>query len=271
MPRPSITSTTNPWSASHCDSSSGRWARTTRPQCGPPYGSSSTGIGSAGSAPPGVNIATRRSFGPADRYVGAAHDDRGLGRAREGVQRLGAPHEPGHRQRLVDGLAHQHGEIAGGHGPVLAHGVAHPIERAGGGEPPDVHLGRLVGGAHPHVVGRREHRVDLQARRRHRLAVDQQRAGVVAVAHGEQPPARQPGRHALGDVGPALVVVGPHDLGRAVLDVDREHLHVTLVARLHEGERRALVGPRHGDDVLERVAVPRHVDPFAVERRARAG
>ena len=69
-PRPSTTSTANPWSANHCDMRCAPAAFSTRAPCGPPYGSISTGSGPSGSRPPGRNSAARSSRSPSVRKRG---------------------------------------------------------------------------------------------------------------------------------------------------------------------------------------------------------
>ena len=155
------------------------------------------------------------------------------------------------------------------------------LQLPAGVQAPHVQLRRLLGAREDDDVAGRRDRVDLQADRGRGLAVDQQPSRVVPVARGEQTPAGQPRWRAGRDVRPDVVVVLPHDLGTAGVGVDRQHLHVALVAGLHEHERGAFLGPRDRHDVLERFAVPHDVDPRSVQpqdvqgheriRRARLG
>jgi hypothetical protein len=63
---------------------------------------------------------------------------------------------------------------------------------------------------------------------------------------------------------PAFIALLSQDPGRAVRRVDAEHPHGALVAGLHGGEG-AVVVPPGGGHVLERLDVPAHLGPFAIE------
>ena len=126
------------------------------------------------------------------------HEDRGLGDTVEHVQRLVTANEARRRQRLVDRLAHHDRELTADDRRVLAFPSAHLHRVADAGRAPHVQLGRLAGRREPHGVAGIEDRVDLQARRGHGLAVDQQRARVVAMTDRRAAgrPAATPARRA---------------------------------------------------------------------------
>jgi hypothetical protein len=145
---------------------------------------------------------------------------------------------------------------------------AEPGEVAVPADVDQVHLERLLGRRHDHAVdvgAGAEHGGDLQARRRHRPAVDDQPVGVLGVLHGEQPAA-------LGERGDAAEQVDPHVVGLVAqqrggtrADVDAEDLGAPLVAAHDLDHGVAVRGPRHPREVLVRLLVPGDLRTGAVQ------
>ncbi len=71
VPRPSATTTAKPCSANHCEVRKMLAVLSTRCECGPPYGSISTGSFVPGSCQDGNSTAVRMPAGPASRNRGA--------------------------------------------------------------------------------------------------------------------------------------------------------------------------------------------------------
>jgi hypothetical protein len=167
----------------------------------------------------------------------------------------------------VQGGAGQDRDLAGGHGAVEAGLAGEPLGRAAGDDPPQVHLGRLLGGGHQHrAAAGGDHLLDLEAGWGDRGAVDGQPAGVAArVVGGHHQAAVQPGRHPGDELDPDGVALRGQLGGRAGVGVGAEHPCLGLVAGLHQQGQRAARLPDHRGQVGERGPVPADLDAAAVQ------
>ena len=272
VPRPSATTTAKPWSANHCDVRWALWACTTRGACGPPYGSSRTGSGE-----PSWSSGEQHDRGQpalADRTTAgaSARSERRARRTSVSSMPSSVAHcapRLGERRRADDDRA-----AAGGDG-VDAGLVGQRLELAVG-----VHRHTWSDGGVVDRVGE-EHDarpVDgrdgahLQVGRRHRLAVDEQPAGAVAVGARDERAVGRESRHAGHELDPGVVVVArQRTVGSARRRVDVEHVD----ARAGRADCTVMispcVGPLHVGQVRERVAVPLDVDDRARRGGRRAG
>ena len=121
-----------------------------------------------------------------------------------------------------------------------------------------------VGGERDGVGADRRDGAHLEVGRRDRLAAHQQPTGTVAVGARDDGAVGQQPRHAGDELDPDVVVVLERDLGGAGAGVDAQHVHRSLVARLHGGDEAGL-RPPHVGEVRELVAIPLDVDDRAVE------
>jgi hypothetical protein len=167
----------------------------------------------------------------------------------------------------VEGGAGHHHDLAGGDGGVLAGLAGQPLGRHARRDPPQVHLGRLLGAGHQHrAAGDRDHLLDLEAGWGDRLIVDGQPAGVAAgIVDGQHQAAGQPGRHPGDQLDPGGVVLGGQLGGGAAAGVGGEHPGPGLVAGLHQQGERAARVPGDRGQVGERRPVPGDLDAAAAQ------
>ena len=231
---------------------------------GPPYGSSSTGSCPSGSAPPGVKSAIRRSRAPPTKNVGVAKST--------GVSEVEA---------IVPTRSPSTSTSVVGRPVIVAEVSTVTFEPTTAVWTPGSSVRRVSVPAastrHTCVsVGssfaRKTHRVTdiedlrhLQADRGHRLVVERQALGVVAIEGADQAAVGEPRGDPDGDVEPPVVVVLADEVGLPRVRIDPQDLHRALIARLHQQGQRALRVPHDVHEVGEGLAIPRDVDASAVE------
>ena len=201
---------------------------------GPPYGSSSTGSGPSGSAPPGVKSAIRRSRAPPTKNVGVAKST-GVSEVDAIVPTRSPSTSTSVVGRPVIVAEVEHGDVRADHGRVDTRLLGETGQRARARR-----RATRASRSGPRSRGRprrRRHRGPAPpagrpaspARRRTSAAcVSSPSSGADQAAVGE--PRGDPD----GDVEPPVVVVLADEVGLPRVRIDPQDLHRALIARLHQ-------------------------------------
>ena len=167
--------------------------------------------------------------------------------------------QAGHRGRG------EHGDVRADHGRVDTRLLGETGQRTGRVDAPHVRLGWILVRAEDHGVTDIEDLRHLQADGGHRLVVERQALGVVAIEGADQAAVGEPRGDPDGDVEPSVVVILADEVGLPRVRIDPQDLHRALIARLHQQGQRALRVPHDVHEVGEGLAIPRDVDASAVE------